>query len=87
MIPIKFIITIGSDNDKKIIVFEDDDDLEEFYLKWQYDPDEQDCQVQSKSIGFNNDKQLSLKDFCNNYNFKIKFKIIKKELTNEFIPN
>jgi|TARA_B110000967_G_scaffold169822_1_gene179465 hypothetical protein len=76
-----------ADNDKKIIVFEDDDDLEEFYLKWQYDPDEQGWQVQSKSIGFNHDKQLSLKDFCNKHNFKIKFKIINKKLTNEFIHN
>jgi len=41
---------IKVDNKKKEIVFEDEDEYEEFYELYQYEPDEQSKETQEKSI-------------------------------------
>ena len=35
---------------KKLIDFDDDDELEEFYFRYGYEPDEQSKEIQDKSI-------------------------------------
>ena len=44
---------IKIDNKEKTIVFENDDDIEDFYEKYGYEPDEQSKEVQYKSINTN----------------------------------
>jgi len=38
------------DNDKKTVVFENDDDLEKFYDKYGYEPDEQSLEIQKRCL-------------------------------------
>jgi len=58
-------ITIN--HETKDIEFQDDDEMDEFYDIWGLEPDEQLLEVQEKSIGNGNEKQLSMKDFCEKY--------------------
>ena len=67
-------------HEKKTIVFEDEDSLQEFYDYWGYYPDEQPMYVDDKTIGstFPN-KNISIMDFCNKFNAN---PIVKKIKTN-----
>tara|TARA_B110000483_G_C18176222_1_gene535175 strand:- start:636 stop:1760 length:1125 start_codon:yes stop_codon:yes gene_type:complete len=46
----KYDITIDDENKK--IVFNDDDEIEDFYEQYGYEPDEQSCETQNKLFGF-----------------------------------
>tara|TARA_X000000950_G_C13813402_1_gene618640 strand:- start:349 stop:1197 length:849 start_codon:yes stop_codon:yes gene_type:complete len=59
---------------KKEIEFQNDDYLESFYVLYNYEPDEQSIDTQTKCIGIENEIQLSIKDFCSKYNFILKTK-------------
>ncbi len=61
---------------KREIEFQNDDYLESFYVLYGYEPDEQSIETQIKNIGIENEKQLSIKEFCNKYNFTLKTKKI-----------
>jgi hypothetical protein len=68
-------ITIN--HETKDIEFQDDDELDEFYDVWGLEPDEQLLELQEKSIGNGNEKQLSMKDFCEKYGGIVITKSIK----------
>ena len=53
--------------DKKEIIFEDDDKMEEFYEQFNYEPDEQPLTVIDKLIGSNNLTQKTLQQFCSEF--------------------
>lgn len=66
------------DDDKKTIVFPNDDQLEEFCEKWNYEPDEQPSNIQNALMGTNNCEYLNIKGFCKKYNLAMKIKKIQK---------
>ena len=55
------------DHEKKIVCFENDNIEDAFYEKYYYDPDEQPCHVQFKSIGTGAEKQWTWTDFYEKY--------------------
>jgi hypothetical protein len=61
----------------KRIDFETDDDFDAFYDEWGLEPDEQSIEVQEKSIGNGNEKQLSMKEFCEKYGGVVVTKTLK----------
>ena len=50
-------------------------------MNWEYEPDEQGKEVFHNIIGYENEKQIGIKEFCNKYRFnlKTKNKIHKKD--------
>jgi hypothetical protein len=65
-------------HEKKIIVFDDEDTLQEFYDNWGYYPDEQPIWVDDKTIGSaKQTKQISIMDFCKKFNANPTVKKIK----------
>ena len=67
----------GVKNDvTEIIDFEHDDDAEEFYDLYGYEPDEQNKSVQEQCIGDQMVKQMSIKEFAQKYGGTIKSKFI-----------
>lgn len=55
------------------VVFNNDEDLEMFYQKYGYEPDEQSVELQSKFMGIPLFKeQLSLDNFCDKFHFTLK---------------
>lgn len=60
---------IDEENEK--IIFDTDDLEEEFYNKWNYDPDEQSLETHQKAMGNPVDSQKDLETFCNQYGYKI----------------
>jgi hypothetical protein len=64
-------------HETKSIDFQDDDELDEFYDVWGLEPDEQLLELQEKSIGNGNEKQLSMKEFCEKYGGIVVTKAIK----------
>lgn len=73
----KYDITIDDENKK--IVFNDDDEIEEFYEQYGYEPDEQSCEIQNKLFGLlpdNNWKKWIQEIFPDDsiYEFKNDFK-------------
>lgn len=67
-------------HEKKIIEFDDEDNLQRFYDNWGYYPDEQYRHVEEKSLGkIIPDKHISIMEFCMRYEAR---PIIKKIKTN-----
>ena len=66
--------------------FLDDDDLEEFYQEYGYEPDEQDRSVCEKIMHNNVESQLTMKGFCCMFN-KTKTVRVKKQGTHGSILN
>lgn len=67
-------------HEKKTIIFDDEDSLQEFYDFWGYYPDEQPMYVDDKTIGSTfQTKNISIMEFCNKFNAN---PIIKKIKTN-----
>jgi len=52
------------DNNKHTVVFTDDDDREDFYETWGYEPDEQPIDIQHKCIGAPNTLKIDVAGFC-----------------------
>ena len=62
------------------ISFENDDNLEDFYNHWGYEPDEQSKEIQY-NMGLSCDvEQKNLTEFCNDFHYRIP-KIIRKKIT------
>ena len=65
-------------HEKKTIIFDDEDSLQEFYEHWGYYPDEQPMHVDDKTIGSTFPKKnKSIMDFCNKFNGNPTVKKIK----------
>tara|TARA_B100001564_G_C20608285_1_gene656307 strand:- start:610 stop:1431 length:822 start_codon:yes stop_codon:yes gene_type:complete len=62
------------------IVFNTDDELEEFYDKYSLEIDEMSKDVQNRVLGINENKAMSLKDFAKRYNGILKTKKLKKKV-------
>ena len=59
------------DEEEKQVIFEDEDLEEEFYSKWNYEPDEQSIETHQKAMGNKEDLQNDLETFCKQYGYKI----------------
>lgn len=59
------------DEEKQKIIFENEDLEEEFYNKWNYEPDEQSVETHQKAMGNPGDSQKDLETFCKQYGYKI----------------
>ena len=55
------------DHEQKLVHFPDDDLLEAFHQRWGYDTQEQKPLIKCNCVGFGNEKQLTLKDFCHRF--------------------
>jgi len=64
--------------DQKVI-FEDEDWSEAFYERWNLEPDEQSLEMQHIILGNKEEKQLSLKEFCQKYGCPLLTKTINKK--------
>jgi len=75
-------------HEKKTIIFDDEDSLQEFYEHWGYYPDEQPMHVDDKTIGstFPN-KNISIMEFCNKFNGNPTVKKIKTNINHHDNPN
>jgi hypothetical protein len=62
------------------IVFNTDDELEEFYDKYSLEIDEMSREVQNRVLGINEGGEISLKDFASRYNGILKTKKLKKKI-------
>jgi len=67
------------DYQNEIVHFDNEDDEEDFRCKWDYDPDEVSVKVTQSCIGNGTEKQISVKDFCEMYNYTIKSRILKRQ--------
>jgi hypothetical protein len=65
------------DDEKKTVNFADDDELDDFYKKWGYDPDEETSATQIQLVGDKHNFQFGIKEFCKEYNLQIKIKKIR----------
>jgi len=54
----------------KTVIFEDDDDLENFFESYGYEPDEQSVQIQRRLMHIIKYKQLTMGEFCRHYDAK-----------------
>jgi hypothetical protein len=63
--------------DQKVI-FEDEDWKEAFYERWNLEPDEQSLEIQHIILGNKEEKQLSLKEFCQKYGCPLLTKLIRR---------
>ena len=55
------------DNENKTVEFEDEDDLQEFYKKYGYEPDEQQISIQNNCLEITQDKDRTWTNFYNKY--------------------
>lgn len=62
------------------VVFNTDDELEEFYNKYHLEIDEMSKEVQNRVLGINKCKMMLLKDFAKRYNGKLKTKKLRKKV-------
>jgi len=68
----------GAINDeKKRVDFDDENNLEDFYDHYGYEPDEQKAEIQAMSIGRGDEVQMTIKDFADLYGGKMVKKTIK----------
>jgi hypothetical protein len=58
------------DDETKTVIFEDDDDLENFFELYGYEPDEQSVQIQRRLMHVTKYKQLTMGGFCRHYDTK-----------------
>lgn len=71
-------------HEKKTIEFDDEDNLQEFYDKWGYYPDEQPAEVEQKTIGGRHQgRSVSIMEFCMRFDA---MPIIKKVKVAEAAP-
>jgi hypothetical protein len=63
------------------VIFDDDDDIENFHKLWGYEPDEQTYATRHNCIGLPNIPYINIKDFCKKFGFHMK--IIKKMKSTE----
>lgn len=61
------------------VKFEDEDWKEAFYERWNLEPDEQSLNLQHIILGNKEEKQLSLKEFCQKYGCPLLTKTIHKK--------
>jgi hypothetical protein len=54
----------------EMVDFKTDDDMEEFYKKYNYEPDEQSTHIQEMNIGTGNEEQLDWREFYKLYSIK-----------------
>ena len=66
------------DYDKETVTFEDERDEEAFRIVWDYEPDEVSGVTFTRCCGTGKETQLSVKDFCEKYNYTIVSRIIKR---------
>ena len=64
------------------IEFDDENSEEEFYEKWNLEPDEQPLEIQNKIIGSKDCIQINLKEFCEKYGSPLVTKKIQKNFEN-----
>lgn len=62
-----------------VVIFDSDEDEEEFRHLWDYEPDEVSAQVFCRSVGTGKETMLSLKHFCEKYNYTIISRIVKRK--------
>jgi hypothetical protein len=68
------------DYDEETVTFADDRDEEAFRSAWDYEPDEVSGVTFTRCCGTGKETQLSVKDFCEKYNYTIVSRIIKRPL-------
>lgn len=68
------------DYDEENVTFADERDEEAFRSAWDYEPDEVSDVTFTRCCGTGNETQLSVKDFCEKYNYTIVSRIIKRPL-------
>ena len=66
------------DYDEKTVTFADEQDEEAFRSAWDYEPDEVVQTVFNRCCGTGKETLLSVKDFCEKYNYTIVSRIIKR---------
>lgn len=66
------------DYDAETVTFADELDEEAFRSLWDYEPDEAINSVFARCCGTGKETQLSVKDFCEKYNYTIVSRIIKR---------
>ena len=64
--------------DEESVTFADEHDEEAFRSAWDYEPDEAISAVFTRCCGTGKETQLSVKDFCEKYNYTIVSRIIKR---------
>ena len=72
------------DDEKREIIFPNDDAFDEFYDCWGYEPDEQSTEVKEMFMGLSNEKQTTLEEFCGLYGGLL-IRNTNEELTNSMI--
>ena len=55
---------------EKTVIFQNDDDLENFFKWYGYEPDEQPILIQQRFMHVTKYKQLSMREFCKLYDKK-----------------
>jgi hypothetical protein len=53
------------------VVFPDDDCFDDFYSLYGYDTEEQPLEVQRKSLGIGNERQMTIQDFIETYTLSL----------------
>ena len=66
------------DYDEETVTFADEQDEEAFRSTWDYEPDEVSGVTFTRCCGTGKETQLSVKDFCEKYNYTIVSRIIKR---------
>lgn len=66
------------DYDEETVTFENEHDEEAFRSAWDYEPDEAINVVFTRCCGTGKETQVSVKDFCEKYNYTIVSRIIKR---------
>jgi hypothetical protein len=64
---------------KNMVVMFGCDDEEEFRRVWDYEPDEVSTQVFTRCVGTGKESMLSIKNFCEKYNYAINSRIVKRK--------
>jgi len=58
-------------NNDRSVLFDDEDDEEQFYHLWHYEPDEIPTTILNKLIGSDETQQINVDDFCEKYDYTI----------------